>query len=303
MSTTLQRFRAWVEILRPPNLPTVPGDPLAGFLLAGLAGGAALPLSAALPLMGAALLLYASGLILNDLADFTEDQQARPERPLPSGRIHRSTAAATAVVLLIAAFPVALFCTGSRPVIFVTALVLLGFVLLYDFRTKHFAVAGSLTMGLCRGMSLLLGASAAGLQGLSHPAVLVAAAGITLYIAAVTAVAFRETERVRLGVLRWLPLAMAVLALVAAALLAGPATVIGAVAAVIALCEIALWGFRLKGTPGPEQVGPAIGGLLRAEVLLQAAFCGLVPGAAAVAAGVLLMWPLSLLLARRFRAS
>ena len=41
------RLRAWLEILRVPNLPTVPGDPLAGVLLAAAAAGGAVPWGAA----------------------------------------------------------------------------------------------------------------------------------------------------------------------------------------------------------------------------------------------------------------
>ena len=79
--------KAWLALLRPPNLPTLPGDPLAGWCLAG--GGDWPGVIAAAV---AVLLLYMAGLILNDVADIEIDRRERPDRPLPSGRVTRAAA-------------------------------------------------------------------------------------------------------------------------------------------------------------------------------------------------------------------
>ena len=79
----------WLRLLRFPNLFTVPGDPLAGFFLAG----AAAPPGNALLAVGAALCFYVCGLVLNDLVDVGEDARERPGRPLPAGTRTRTTEA------------------------------------------------------------------------------------------------------------------------------------------------------------------------------------------------------------------
>ena len=83
-----KKLRAWLQLFRVPNLLTVPGDPLAGFLIAA---GGRLDSRAACAVV-ASLAFYAAGLAMNDLADFAEDTRERPKRPLPSGAIPRSTA-------------------------------------------------------------------------------------------------------------------------------------------------------------------------------------------------------------------
>ena len=74
---------SWLRILRVPNLPTVPGDVLAGFFLCGLS--AADPaFYRLLPLIASSLLLYSAGLILNDWSDVEKDKEERPDRPIPT---------------------------------------------------------------------------------------------------------------------------------------------------------------------------------------------------------------------------
>src|SRR4051794_24098067 len=91
-------LRAWMQLLRPPNLFTVPGDPLAGYLFANH-GFLSRSLGWA---MTASLLLYSAGLVLNDLADEAEDRRERPSRPLPSGSVPPAGAWALAIVLALA---------------------------------------------------------------------------------------------------------------------------------------------------------------------------------------------------------
>jgi len=137
-------------------------------------------------------------------------------------------------------------------------------------------MVGPLAMGACRGLSLLLGAAAAGeWAGLAQPPVLVAALMLTLYIAAVTLLARHEAEAVPIGMKRYLP--AAVLAAGFAVLGSLPAPVRLAawfVFLLLALCAIE-WAIAcarpLAETPAPQAVQKAIGSLLRNLVVIQAA--------------------------------
>ena len=192
MENFLPRFRnreAWLRLLRLPNLLTVPGDILAGFLLvprALVTPGDWAQLLLAIP---AGLLLYAAGLILNDLFDYAVDLRDRPQRPLPSGKVYRESAAAAALVFLwIAAFLAAFFDALS------VAIPLILCIILYDTGLKRIAYVGPALMGACRAGNLLLGAAAAYEGVPTAPAPVAAAIGLGLYIAVVTHLARNETR-------------------------------------------------------------------------------------------------------------
>ena len=146
-------MKAWLQLFRVPNLFTVPGDPLAGFLIAT---GGRLDMRALCAVL-ASLAIYAAGLAMNDLADFAEDTRDRPKRPLPSGAIPRGAAWFATVNLTL--FGLALcFLAGPQALLMGIGTVM--GVVLYNFITKKIPVIGALNMGVCRGMSLLLGAAA-----------------------------------------------------------------------------------------------------------------------------------------------
>ena len=177
----------WLHLLRVPNLLTVPGDVLAGFLLAPATDGAGwgrLVFAAA-----AGLFFYSAGLIANDLFDYKVDLRERPWRPLPAGKLSRETAAAA---VLVAAW-IAVFLGAFASALFV-ALPLLACIFLYDVGLKHHRLAGPVLMGACRAGNLLLGAAAAedGLAIAVAPAL--AAVLLGLYIAAVTHLARGEAR-------------------------------------------------------------------------------------------------------------
>ncbi|HOW96309.1 MAG TPA: UbiA family prenyltransferase [Kiritimatiellia bacterium] len=302
------RARAWLQLLRVPNLLTVPGDPIAGFLLAAgrqAASGMAGRLSAA---VAASLCFYAGGLLLNDVLDLETDRRERPFRPLPSGGASPRCALAAAVSLLLAGVGLsAALGPRARDV----GLALAAAVVLYNGGGKRAPFFGSALMGVCRALSLLLGATAfPGLAG--WPPLVVAGAGaLGLYILSVTNLARREAEPGPVGRAKSWPVGALTLGLMVfgavtvrlggggAGLFVAPWFLAGSVAFLASV--------RLAGPPErARRIPAAVGALLRALLPLQAALAwGAGAGPAGGLAGIVLLavWPVSRILGRRFYMS
>lgn len=301
------RLAAWMQMLRPPNLFTVPGDPLAGYFLALAAGAGAagdIEVWRIVILAIGSLMIYSSGLLQNDYFDLAEDRIQRPSRPLPSGVIKPRIVLITALFLAaagIAAAAAASFLSGLM------AAVLTATVFAYNAGGKRITLSGPFLMGSCRGLSLLMGAAILGWQGLHTPSVLLSALGLTAFIAAVTKIASRETEVVRIGLWRWAPAFIVTIWLGLLATLLPSEWKFQAVQAGLGALA-ALWmvycGSRLKGSPSPAVVQKTIGlwisGLLFVQVWLvsEAGHAGIY-----VAAVLLITWPLSRRVAKWFYAS
>lgn len=155
------RLRAYLELIRPANIVTAFADILAGFAVAG--GVAALEQDIpAITWAGLGWLLlstfglYGGGVVFNDVFDAKLDAEERPERAIPSGRASQTGAAVAGGSLLLlgiyAAFKVTMYSGIIAVVIAICALI-------YDARAKHSIFWGPLLMGLCRGGNLLLGCS------------------------------------------------------------------------------------------------------------------------------------------------
>jgi 4-hydroxybenzoate polyprenyltransferase len=180
--------RAWLALLRAPNLLTVPGDPLAGALLAMADRGwnEPLPWAAA----ASSVFLYAAGLIDNDLADLDEDRRERPTRPLPSGAMSTLRASAGRIGLFTWGLVLAALC-GPHALLVACGLVIL--VLAYNHGLKRVPVLGPLAMGACRGLSVLLGAAAVAPLAPEASMTWSGVAAVAIYIAALTQMARGET--------------------------------------------------------------------------------------------------------------
>ncbi|MBU0679504.1 MAG: UbiA family prenyltransferase [Verrucomicrobia bacterium] len=191
---------AWLELVRIPNLLTVPGDPVAGFLLAahGGRGGFALLVVAA-----ASICFYMAGLIINDLTDIEEDRTAHHDRPLPAGRIERRHAANAAGIAMGIGLLLCIL-LGKRTV--VIGLCLLGMIATYNFSLKSLPFLGHVNMGLCRGLSLLLGAAAVPALHPFSSTVVGAAIVLSIYVALISYIAAQEIAPRDMSVEAWLPL-------------------------------------------------------------------------------------------------
>jgi 4-hydroxybenzoate polyprenyltransferase len=150
MPSSRSRFLAYARLLRLPNVFTAVADPLAGWFVVG--GGEPwwqLPL-----LVGASACFYTSGIVFNDCFDYKLDKLERPERPLPSGQIPRSTAWVLAVGLMAAGLVLAL-CVGRAT--FGVGAFLAALILFYDVWARRFATLRPWVLGGCRFANFLLG--------------------------------------------------------------------------------------------------------------------------------------------------
>lgn len=295
----------WLQLVRVPNLLTVPGDPLAGFLLA-CGGKANAPFVTALLCAAASLMLYAAGVVCNDCFDLEEDRRKRPERPLPSGLINPGVAIAVAVILVLLSLMAA--CIVGTEALTIAVLMVVA-ITLYNVGTKRKPGVGAINMGICRGLSLTLGAATTGWSGVFSGGVVLAASGLSLYVAAVTGIAARETEKIRICGKRWLPLAAVAVCFTLFFLyhnaLENPAGILlSAIFASIALAWIWQCGARLSGKPEPATVSRSVGQFLGALLPVQATFSAVFAShGIGVAVLLLIVWPVFSILTRRFYAS
>ena len=288
---------AWLELLRIPNFTTIPGDPVAGFLLAGAGSVDALShLSFAIL---SSLLLYAAGLILNDVADVEVDRRERPQRPIPSGRIGHEAARRAGWTFMLAGIATG-SAMGWHGV--AVALLLSGLISAYTFRLKATPM-GPWLLGLCRMLNLAMGAAAAGV--LSTPW-WCGALSIGLYILVVSRLAHREMESAARGFAVWLPAITIILAmgtLVRVTAVTGENQVRVAAAFFFAFLLASRAALRLRA---PQPAPDAIGILITALIPMQAALAlgaGEGIGCALAGFGLLALFPVNRLLARSFHAS
>ncbi|MFH0909657.1 MAG: UbiA family prenyltransferase [bacterium] len=207
-------LKDWFQLLRVPNLLTVPGDPVAGALLAS--AGQGITVERVLLVAMASVGLYGAGLLMNDVVDVEIDKKERPGRPIASGVVSRSMATLLAVALGVIGL---VFCMVAGPQAGVVGLCLAAAIMLYNGLLKGVPVLGALTMGACRALNVLLGAVLV-TGGLSSRLVIAAALIMLAYIACVTLLAAHETEGEPPSALMWTPATVLVLGMLVFAYLA-----------------------------------------------------------------------------------
>ena len=158
------RLFAYLQLTRPANVVTAIADIWAGFAVAGAwaiivadwGSGSNLFLINLAWISLSTIGLYAGGVAFNDVFDAELDAVERPERPIPSGRVSKSSAAWMSFILLVigvlAAAQVSLLSAGVAVTVAILAVV-------YDYWGKHQNLIGPINMGLCRTGNLLLGIS------------------------------------------------------------------------------------------------------------------------------------------------
>ena len=200
------KIGAWLRLFRVVNLPTVPGDILAGAAVASFGTPAPLAFKGIMAASATAVLLYMYGLADNDIVGAATDN----DRPIPEGIISLGAARAVRSFCLYGAIALA-YLAGLPAFWWPFALATVICILIYN-RTKS-----PLLMGLCRGLNILCGYAASYHELPANIRVAVVAALVwTAYIAAVTKYSEGEEadparkRRVGLliGALVWLQLAV-----------------------------------------------------------------------------------------------
>ncbi len=305
---------AWLRLLRLPNLFTAPGDPVAGYLLA-LAGSPAGTVHVYAPsLFSTALLvgipslfLYAGGLIHNDTCDIETDARTRPGRPIPAGDISSAAARTAAIIFFAAGIAAALYLSHASGNGFVppfTALALSICIYFYNSCLKSVSVAGPISMGTCRCLSFLFGASFACAYAPELPAV---AIGLLLYVSTITVLADEEDAARTARYKQCLPLAALVVWPAWYFLRSGESVAVGAIPL---WCSLGCYGiafgaavwtfFGLRPGDSPEKRRTAVSLLIRNLLLLQASICFACPGGTVPAIILLVLWFPHLVLSKRF---
>ena len=300
------KFGAWLQLIRLPNLLTVPGDPLAGFTLAYFAGIYNDPSNVNLQFcIFASLLFYCGGLLQNDYCDIAKDSETRPARPLPSRLINARTAVYAAFVLFMAGLIAAALVSILT---FAIALTLVASISSYNCITKGKVVIGPINMGMCRGLSLLLGASALGRDCIFNAPVIVSALGLTFYIASVTSIAAKETQTVSLNKNRWLPTIILTCWFTILYFTIGIYNLWSLGAYLVLACISTIWTLyltiNLSSEVTPKTTQQTVGQLIRNLLLIQAAVISVAGWFGILGAVTLVLaWPISYMLSRRFYSS
>ncbi len=263
----MTRIRSYLELIRFPNLFSAMADIVAGAWVAvGLSSSSPFSLELAALLLSSAA-LYAMGIVMNDYFDFELDCKERPERPLPSGRISRSSALSLGAALGLTGVGLAALVNDVSLII---AVMIVGCALLYDRYTKHSIIAGPLTMGICRGLNLLLGVSLVAEQ--VAPYWWLSGFGF-LYIFSVTAMSQGETGAgTHLSRVRLMAFTLCVCALGSASLFHLSSH---AVSSLLAVVLFLAWTFSAVGPalrmPTAEWIRKAVGRCVIGLPLLDAA--------------------------------
>jgi 4-hydroxybenzoate polyprenyltransferase len=179
-------FIAWLQLLRLPNVFTAVADVTMGQLFVNAPMLELLSLPNFIGIVVASCLLYLSGMVLNDVFDADIDAVEQPHRPIPSGRVSRSSARAVGWGMLIGGVAIAWYVGFNSAVWWrpgVVAFLLASCILLYNGALKKTRFA-PLLMGECRFLNVLLGMSLSPIIW-GKPEILVAA-GIGIYISGVT---------------------------------------------------------------------------------------------------------------------
>ena len=284
-----ERLHGWLQLCRLPHLFTVPGDPVAAFLIAG---GLARHPDGYFPLAAVCFVSFAMslfGIITNDLADIQLDMDQHPDRPLPRGLVSPRAASYAAQLCFLTAVVTAA-CLGRR--FFLVTLVVFISIYSYNFYVKYRPRRASMMMAVMRDLSFALGILIVpGIPIARILLLLLYGVGLFFYYCGLNEITRSETlsKMVRPGgreVLAGAACCSLVPLLFTVKLLRDSATLLPVLYGLLAilLCALylltALWVYQVSRTgSSPARIQMAVHVSFRAALMVQAAVaasCGLV---------------------------
>jgi 4-hydroxybenzoate polyprenyltransferase len=294
-SGSVKQLTGYLRLMRPANIVTAIADVLAGFTIANaLDLFSATDSSSLVFLIISTAFLYGGGVVLNDVFDAELDKIERPERPIPSGLIKKSSAAIFGTLLLLIGIASA-FLAGVTPGFIALAIAIAAVV--YDKWNKHHPFFGPLNMGICRGLNLILGMS------IDNETVLLFwrfALVPVIYIFAITMISRGEVHG---GSKKTLYVAAILYTLVIFTILAASLLDENLILTFPLILLFAIMIFRPLGKAMSHPDGPSIGKAVKAGVLsliIMDASWAAATGNWQFALIILALLPLSILLAKLF---
>jgi 4-hydroxybenzoate polyprenyltransferase len=298
----------YFALIRLPNLFTIPGDPIAGYLLCG---GDFSDKKGIIFAVISSLSYYIFGLISNDIKDIEEDRILNPKRPIPSEKVSVFFAKIASIAALVCGLSAGL-AAGSA--CFTTGLVLLSAIFFYNFVFKDNAILGPVLLALCRTMSVLLGFSLKYETFSALPPTLFAF--ISIYFAFVMGLSLAASREKNSDLKTFMPglcmMALSVFFLSLYALhkfkfvieisgLLPPSIYISALSLIVLLFLLYnVFAGRMIG--GQKNISARVGGLISGIILIQTAFLS-ASGFHNESVAILSLYPLSIASAVFFRRS
>lgn len=188
MNNPTSHLRAWTELMRVSNVPTVLSNVLTGVAL----GCGQEPFAWQVWVVTSLAIgfLYVGGMALNDVCDIETDRAERPSRPLPSGRIARQTALIFAVAMFLLAVLAMVVWSVTAGLM---AAGLVGLIVCYDLFHRQWTPS-YLILGVCRAMIYLLAATAT-TRPILWPVAGVMAGILNVYTIVISLIARSEADR------------------------------------------------------------------------------------------------------------
>ncbi|MBL7648498.1 MAG: UbiA family prenyltransferase [Candidatus Hydrogenedentes bacterium] len=276
------KFKAYLQLARISNLPTVFSNVLVGAALA--VGPTSLDWALVFAAIFAVSLFYIAGMALNDLLDRSIDRVERPQRPIPSGTLSVGDVRSFTAICFSGGMLILILWV---PWAILPGLALIASITLYNYFHKRWS--GSLVfMGLCRALVYIAGAAAVTATSNEYLnetenyeviftigwALMNCAALLAIYIIALTLVAQKEVSG-GLGFRRWLAATLVLIPLPALWFMPTPDWRWTLPAMLI----LNLWLIRSARFiwQSPPRVVPAVLGWLAGISLLDAFFLTLTP--------------------------
>jgi 4-hydroxybenzoate polyprenyltransferase len=163
-------LKQYLLLIRLPNLFTAPANVLSGYFAVSFALNTTISIGHHVDplapshilqlclLILSSILLYISGIVMNDYFDIKTDLKERPERPLPSGMVSTRRALLIALACMVSG-NLAAFCASTISLL--VSVLLSTVIFAYNFKLKNATsyLVGPITMGVARAVNAVLGAS------------------------------------------------------------------------------------------------------------------------------------------------